>query len=181
MIDYTHGKRVMHIDTSHKLYEKHVTGIAYKIVKTKEHRGTALSPKLKKELEKKLDANYDRARIYAIVIYFLIKDKLNLFDDLIICNDEDFQSVKEYLYLLFQGDSDYLKKNVKSISELRVETGDKNLRSYADDIAYSYMKRALRSIARRQKGIPLNVLKITFDMFKEKWMEIERKIKAGGE
>jgi hypothetical protein len=43
------------------------------------------------------------------------------------------------------------------------------------------MKRALRSIARRQKGIPLNVLKITFDMFKEKWMEIERKIKAGGE
>jgi len=177
MIDYTRGKRVMHIDTSHKLYERHVTGIAYKVTKSKEHRGTALSLKLKKELERKLDANYDRARIYAIVIYFLIKDKLNIFDDLIICNDEDFQSVKEYLHLLFQGNNEYLEKNVKSISELRVETGDKNLRSYADDIAYSYMKRALRSIVRRQKGVPLNVLKITFEMFREKWMEIEEKLK----
>jgi len=36
MIDYTAEKRVMHIDTSQKLYERRDTGIAYKMIKTKE-------------------------------------------------------------------------------------------------------------------------------------------------
>ncbi len=53
MIDYTDGKRVMHIDTSQKLYERRDTGIAYKMIKTKEHKGMGLSLRLKKELEKK--------------------------------------------------------------------------------------------------------------------------------
>ena len=177
MKDYTNGRKVMHIDTSHKLYERNDTGIAYKIIKTKEHKGTGISLKLKKELERKLGADYDRARIYAIVIYFLIKDSLNLFDDLIICGDEDYRSVKEYLYLLFQDNKIFNDKTIKSISELRLETGDKKLRSYADDISYSYMRRALKSIIRRQKGTPLNVVKITYEMFYEKWIEIEEKLK----
>lgn len=177
MKDYTNGKRVMHIDTSHKLHERNDTGIAYKIIRTKNHKGAGISLKLKKELEKKLSAEYDRARIYAIVIYFLIKDDLHLFDELVICGDEDFLSVREYLNLLFEDNRNFYSKSIKSICQLREETGDKKIRSYADDIAYSYMKRALRSIIRRQKGIPLNVIKITYQMFYDKWIEIEEKMK----
>ena len=177
MKDYTRGKRVMHIDTSQKLYERRDTGIAFKIIRTKEHKGLALSLKLKREFERELDAQYDYSRIYAICIYYLIKDELDNFDELIICGDESFIDVKEYLSLLFSGNETYNKKSIRSIYELRIETGDKNLRSYADDIAYSYMRRALRSISRRQKGIPLNVVKVTYSMICEKWMEIEAKIK----
>ena len=177
MRDYTNGKRVMHIDTSHKLHERNDTGIAYRMIKTREHKGTAISLKLKKELERKLDAGYDRARIYAIVIYFLIKDSLDIFDELIICGDEDYTSTKEYLHLLFSGNKVFLDKDIKSLAELRIETGNKRLRSYADDIAYSYMRRALKSIVRRQKGTPLNVVRVTYDMFYDKWMEIEEKLK----
>lgn len=174
----------MHVDTSRKLYERRDTGIAYKMIKTLEHKGLGLSLRLKKELEKKLDADYDYARIYAICIYFLIKDDLNLFDELVICGDENFVDVKEYLNLLFDC-SEFTPKKIKSISELRVETGNKNIRSYADDIAYSYMRRALKSIVRRQKGTPLNVIKVTYEMIHKKWMEIEEKMNTikiqGGE
>jgi len=113
-----------------------------------------LSLRLKKELEKNLDADYDYARLYAICIYFIIKDDLNIFDELIICGDEHFIAVKEYLNLLFQGDQEFMSKKIKSIYELRIETDNKNIRSYADDVAYSYMRRALKSIVRRQKELP---------------------------
>jgi len=177
MKDYTNGKRVMHIDTSHKLYERKDSGIAYKMIKTNEHKGTALSLKLKKELERKLDAGYDYARLYSIVIYFLIKDNLDIFDELIICGDEDYFSVKEYLYILFSDTPSFFEKKIKSISELRTETGDKKIRSYADDVAYSYMRRALKSIVRQQKGTPLNVIRVNYQMIYDKWLEIDRKMK----
>lgn len=83
--------------------------------------------------------------------------------------------------MLFQESPIFLNKTIKSIFELRTETGDKNLRSYADDVAYSYMRRALKSIVRRQKGTSLNVVRVTYEMFYEKWMEIEEKLKQGGE
>lgn len=179
MIGYTNNKRVMHIDTSQKLHERRDTGIAYKIIKTKEHKGLGLSLRLKKEIEKQLDADYDYARIYAICIYFLIKDDLDLFDELIICGDEDFTSVKEYLSLLFLESNKYRYKSIKSIFQLRMETGNKNIRSYADDMAYSYMRRALKSIVRRQKGISLNVVRVNYKMISDKWEEIEKKMKGG--
>ena len=170
-------ERVIHIDTSQKLYERRNTGIAYKIIKTNEHKGLALSLKLKKELERRLSVDYDYARLYAICIYFLIKEDLDLFDKLIICGDEDFISVKEYLGLLFFDNGEYNKKIVKSIVDIRRETGNKNIRSYADDVAYSYMRRALKSIVRRQKGTPLNVIKLDYDTIRNKWLEIDEKIK----
>ena len=67
---------VMHIDTSSKLYERKNTGIAYKIIKSNKHKGLGLSLRLKKELEKDLNANKDYARIYAICIYYLIKNDM---------------------------------------------------------------------------------------------------------
>lgn len=97
------GKRVMHIDTRNRFYQKRNTGITYKIIKTNEHKGLGISNKLKRELDRDLNANEDYARVYAICIYFLIKDDLNKFDVLIICNDELFFHVKEHLDKLFSG------------------------------------------------------------------------------
>ena len=100
-MDKYNNEKVMHVDTSSKLYEKNNTGIAYKVIKTNFHKGLGLSSKLKKELKRDLYIQYDYARLYAICIYYLIKDDYDLFETLIICGDEDFNSVRDYLELLF--------------------------------------------------------------------------------
>lgn len=169
-------KRVMHIDTSVKLHERRDTGISYKIVKTNEHKGFGLSIKLKKELERDLDAKYDYARIYAICIYYLIRDDFDLFDVLVICGDENYSQVKGYLDLLFSEDKRYYEKKVISLHELRNITEDKKLKSYADKISNSYRKRALKSKVRQQKGIELNPIKVNYKMVYEKWKEIDNKL-----
>jgi len=169
-------KKVIYVDTSCKLYERKITGIAYKTTKSNLHEGLALSLKLKKELERDLRVNKDYARVYAICIYYLIKDKFNLFDILVICGDEKFNSVKKHLKLLFNDKKEYLKKEVISIGKLRELTGNKNLRSHADSIANSYRKRTLKSKIRQQKGISLNIIKVNYKMIKEKWLEINDKI-----
>ena len=171
------GKKIIHIDTSNKLYEKKNTGIAYRIIKTNAHKGIGLSLKLKDELKRDLNADYDYARLYAICIYFLIKDDLELFDILVICGDEDIWRVKEYLYLLFLHNKKYSEKIIIGIGELREITGNKRLRSYADNAARSYRKRVFRSLNRQQKGLFLNPIKITYKMICEKWAEIDENLK----
>ncbi|MDO8741306.1 MAG: hypothetical protein Q7J54_07090 [Candidatus Woesearchaeota archaeon] len=166
-------KRIMHIDTSSKLYERKKTGIAYKIIGSNLHKGAGLSLKLKKELERDLGVGKDYGKLYALYIYCLIKDDLDLFDVLVICGDEDFTRVKKYLNLLFQKNDVYSRKEIISLYELRELTGKKKLKSYADNIANSYRKRALRSATRQQEGIPLNPIKITYKMICEKWKELE--------
>ena len=130
MQDILDGKRVMHIDTSCKLYENRDTGIAYRIIGTNNHRGLGLSIDLKRQLDRDFKANKDYARLYAICIYYLIHEDLNLFDVLVICGDENFNSVKRDLGLLFLESSDYFKKKIISIYELREITGKKKLKSY---------------------------------------------------
>ncbi|MBU4501624.1 MAG: hypothetical protein KKA79_03470 [Nanoarchaeota archaeon] len=169
---------VMHIDTSAKLYERKHTGIAFKLVSDGSHKGLALRIQLKKELEKNLEANHDYARIYAICIYYLIKDDLNNFDTLVICGDECFLYVKRYLDVLFSDCPEYFKKNVISIGDLRKILGDNNLRSKANNIANSYRKRALRTTHRQQKGIPLNVVRTNYTAVETKWIEIEEKLSS---
>src|SRR3989344_1124173 len=95
------GKRIMHIDTSCKFYEKKDTGIAYKIVGSEKHKGLIISNKLKRELDKKINANKNYAKLYAVCIYSLIEGSLNDFDILVICGDERFDKVKIYLDALF--------------------------------------------------------------------------------
>lgn len=124
---------------------------------------------------------HDYARVYAICIYYLIKDDLNVFDTLIICGDEDFNSVKYYLLLLFSDNDFYQKKKILSVYKLREITGNKKLKSYADNIANSYRKRVLKNIQKQQTGIPLNPIKINYRMIYDKWMEIEEKMKVSGE
>jgi len=167
----------MHIDVSKRFYQKGVTGVAFKIIPSQEHRGIVISNKLKKELKRDIDANEDYARIYAICIYYLIKDKLNLFDNLVICNDETYVYVKNYLDLLFQEDDIYFSKFITSLSKLREISGNPKIRSYADNIANVYRRKGLRSDKRKQKGIKLNLVEINYKKIIEKWKEIDKKIK----
>lgn len=165
-------KRVMHIDTSTKLSEKGNTGVAYKIVETNEHKGFALNNNLKRNLDSSLSAQEDYARIYAICIYQLIKNNLNDFDILVICEDENIVYVKIYLDMLFSENQEYQKKEIISIGELRLITGNKSLSSYAHGVANAYRKKALN----RRKwtiGIPLNVVEISYKIILTKWNEIQ--------
>jgi len=170
-------KRVMHIDTSGKLYERKDTGIAYKIINRGEHKGLVLSIKSKKGLRKNLKIHKDFPRMYAICIYYLIKDNLDDFDILVICADENFSHVKRYLDLLFKDENKYSKKDIISIYQLRKISGNKSLKSYADGIANSYRRRGLKSISKKQEGIPLNVFDINYIKIKDKWLEINEKLK----
>lgn len=169
---------VMHMDTSSKLYERKDTGIAYKIIKTNHHQGLGLSLKLKKELER--DLGYDYARIYSICIYYLIEKNLDIFDTLVICEDEDYNKVEKYLRLLFSDNRKYKEKEVISLYKLREITGNRKLKSYADNVANSYRKRALKNIQRQQVGTPLNIIKISYKLIKDKWNEIEKKLCVSG-
>ncbi len=168
---------VMHIDTSVKLHKQKDTGIAYKIIESNKHKGLAIQRKLKKELKRDLNVQEDYARLYAISIFLLIKDDLELFDTLVICGDECIVYVKEYLALLFDENSDFFNKKVMSISELRKITGNEKLRSYADGLAKSYRKRALRCLARQQEGIELNPVRIDYKLIVSLWKKIDAKIK----
>ncbi|MEK6859220.1 MAG: hypothetical protein AABX54_00245 [Nanoarchaeota archaeon] len=174
--DIFNEKRVMHIDTSCKLYENKDTGIAYKILGTNKHKGLVINKKLKRELKKKFDMCKDFARLYSVSIYYLIKDDLDEFDILIICADENFKKVRDYLDILFQNDKKYSKKDIISIVKLREITDNKNLRSAADKIANSYRKRGLKSINKKQEGIPLNVVPINYNKIIEKFNEINQKV-----
>lgn len=176
-IEDLNGKRVMHIDTSNRFYQKRNTGIAYRMIKTHEHKGLGISNKLKRELDRDLNAGEDYARLYAICIYFLIKDDLDKFDILIICNDELFLYVKEYLDILFSDEKDYFRKEISSLAKLREITGDKSIRSHADNIAGIYRRKIFQKIQRRQKGVQLNIVKINYKIITEKWKEIDNILK----
>lgn len=159
----------MHIDTSCKLHENKNTGIAYKIVGSKKHMGLALKRTLKKELNNQLNLSENYAKMYAICIYLLVKDDFDLFDVLVICGDEPVPKVKKHLKKLFEKNSEYLTKDVISITELRKLTGNYKLRSYADGAARSYRRRALKNKARQQEGISLNAVKINYKIVEELW------------
>jgi len=169
--------RTMHIDVSRRFYQKGDTGMAYKIIPSKEHRGLALSNKLKEELKRDFNIDEDYARLSAICIYYLIRDNLDSFDTLVICNDENYLYVKEYLDLFFEENEKYLSKDIISLGKLREVSGDSKVRSYADHMANIYRRKALKPLRRRQKGIGLNIVDLNYQKIKEKLGELNRKIK----
>ena len=171
------NKRILHIDTSGKLHEKKKTGISFKVIKSNMHKGLVLSYKLKKELKRDLDAHHDWARIYAICIYYLIKDELNNFDVVIICGDENYNYTKKYLDLLFNNNLLYSNKEIHSLYELRELTGKKRLKSYANNIAGAYRKRALKTLRKQQEGRELYPIRISYKKIKDKWFWIEEMLK----
>jgi hypothetical protein len=170
--DYTNG-RTMHIDTSKRFGQRGDTGIAFKIVSSGEHSGMALSNRLKRELDKNFGMQENYPLLYAVCIYYLIKDKLELFDNLVICNDEDFRSVKKYLDLLFGDNASYGSKDIACIGDLRGILGDSKVRSYADNIANVYRRKALKPLRRRQRGIALDICGINYKKIELKINEIK--------
>ncbi len=165
--------RTMHIDISGRFYQKSHSGIAFKIIPSQEHRGLIISKKLKKLLNKNLDLNNSYSKLYAICIYYLIWDKLDHFDNLVICNDESYSEVKRYLDLLFKDNQNYFCKFIISLSQLRKISGDSKIRSYADHIANIYRRKALKSLRRRQRGILLNLVELNYQMISEKWRALK--------
>ncbi len=157
-----------HVDLSLRLYEQGTTGIACINSKTKIHNGCALPDRLKRQIEKNfvggLRENY--AKLYAICIYYLIINKLEEINTLVICNDEEFLYVKEYLYFLLN-DSPF-RIHIISITEFRKQLGGRKIKSLADNASKSYRKRALK-MNKWDIGVKLDVLTITYDMIKNKF------------
>ncbi len=196
-------RRTMHIDVGRRFYQKGDSGVAFKIIPLNKHKGMALSNKLKKEIKRDFHIDYFYARLYTICIYYLIEDELDSFDNLVICNDENYiyvkrtlqncskfskrslkrqnlavleianfanriiqTSLKKYLDLLFEGNDKYFSKFITSLSKLREISGDSKIRSYADNIANVYRRKALKSLRRKQRGIPLNIVEVNYQKIK---------------
>jgi|SRR3989344_539427 len=155
-----------HVDMSGRIYEGKTIGIALVGTKSDINYGCALKGNLIKLIKGSLfDKNdfQDSAKLYATCIYLLIdkiKDKIYT---LIICNDEDFNTVKNVLARLLEK-YDF---EIINISEFRRRLG-RNIGSLADNYARIYRKRALKP-NRLIKGRKINVIKITYTLIKKYW------------
>ena len=69
---------IYHIDLSNKFWKDKTTGIACVEAESKWHIGCALGNRIKRYIERKLykyEDRIERAKLYAICIYYLTKDK----------------------------------------------------------------------------------------------------------
>jgi len=156
---------------SGKIFEGLTIGIACVGAKSKTHNGCALRGNLIKFIQKHLcigDIAEEYARLYAICIYLLIKDKLNEIESLIICNDEEFIYVKEYLIILLGGIPNF---EIINITEFRKTFGRK-LKSLADNFAKAYRKRALNK-NKWEKGKALTVVNVDYKTIEEYWKKLD--------
>ncbi len=71
--------------------------------------------------------------------------------------------------MLFKGNKEYSKKEITSLHQFRKILGNPKIRSYADNIANIYRRKAGKSLWKRQKGIPLNNLEVNYQKIKEMW------------
>lgn len=157
---------------SERIYKRKTIGIACVGAQTKAHNGCALKGNLIKYVQEELCTGSiaeEHAKLYAICIYFLIKDKINDIKTLIICNDEDFDYVKEYLIFLLESTA---PPNIINISELRKKLG-RNINSLADNFAKCYRKRALNP-RKWSKGKELSVVSVDFTMIKGCWEKLAK-------
>ena len=155
-----------HIDLSVRLYEEGSTGIACVSASKKDHCGCVLTSRVKRYIEKNLFIGKERqeyAKLYAICISYIIKDKMSKVRRLIICNDEEFLYVKEYLLALANPSFEVI-----NISEFQNSLG-RRVKSLADNMAESYRKRGLKPW---RKGKSLNTINISYAMIKEAWEKL---------
>ncbi len=167
-------KEDYHIDMSGRIYKEKTIGIACVGTQTKDHNGCALRGNLIKFIQKNLcigSVYEEYAKLYAICIFLLIKDKIDDISTLIICNDEDFSYVKEYLLFLIQQENDYVPEII-SIGDLKKKLG-RNVKSLADNFAKCYRKRGLNE-NKWENGKKLKVINITFELIKDYWSILEK-------
>ena len=166
-------KEDFHVDLSIRLYEKGNTGIACVSSKNKKHTGCVLTYRLKQYIKNSLfvgNISEEKAKLYAICIYYLVEDYLEDINTLIICNDEDFTYVKEYLIYLINLNK--LNFEIINITEFQKRLG-RRVKSLADNYAKIYRKRGLQ----RNKwhiGKNLNLVELNYEMIKEKWEELNK-------
>jgi len=166
-------KEDYHIDMSGRIYEGKNIGVAFFVPATKKHKGCALKGNLIKYIQKNLCQNSvddEYAKLYAIIIFLLIKEDLDRIKSLIICNDENFVYVKKYLFKLIGENIDF---EIKNITEFRQIFGRK-IKSPADNFANCYRRRALNK-NKWQNGKSLNVVQITFQEINNIWNTIKNK------
>ena len=157
-----------HVDMSGRIYEGKTIGIALVGTETKINYGCALKGNLIKLIKKELfEKNIfeDAAKLYAICIYLLVREVKDNVRTLIICNDEDFDIVKNVLGRLLKA----YNFEIMNISEFRKRLG-RNIGSLADNYAHIYRRRALNP-HRQLKGKRINAVNVTFKIIKQYWEE----------
>ena len=160
-----------HVDMSGRIYENKTIGIALVGTETKENYGCALKGNLVKLIKKKLfneNIYEDSAKLYSICIFLLVRNVKEKIKTLIICNDEDFETVKRCLNFLLKS----YEFEIINISEFRKRLG-RNIGSLADNYANIYRKKALK-FNQRGKGKKLNVIPVTFSIIKQYWRELNK-------
>jgi hypothetical protein len=161
-----------HIDLSGRLFDSRQIGIACMGAISKTHCGCAISKQLKQKIQKDLfrsKQQNDCAKLYAILIFYLIVSRLNEIKRLIICNDADFTLTKKYLQILLKK-QDY-KFQIINITEFKRALG-RNINSPADNFAGHYRKRGLKK-SKWENGRKLNVVQINYESIKTEWEEIK--------
>jgi hypothetical protein len=164
-------KEENYIDMSGRIYKMETIGIASLGINTKKHNGCALKGNLIKFIEKNLCVGSiyeEHAKLYAICIYLLIRNKLHEISSLTICNDEDFYYVKKYLLCLLEQMPSF---EIISITEFRNRLGRK-INSPADNYAKNYRKRGLNKI-KWKHGKILDVVEIKYELIKEYWNKLK--------
>lgn len=159
-----------HIDMSGRIYTQRTIGIACVSTQHKKHNGCVLKGNLIKLIQKNLclgSIKEEHAKIYAICIYLLIKDKLSEISKLIVCNDEEFCYVKEYLLLLLETKPVF---EIQSITTLKRVLG-RNIQSLADNYAKCYRKRGLNK-NKWNKGKELDVVEINYGIISKYWKKL---------
>lgn len=165
---------IIHVDMSGKFYKKENVGIAWTDHKKQKHKGLFLSGKQVTRIIEHKNADDDFPRLYAICIYLLVKDNVDEIKELILCTDETFLTVKEYLTLLLAKEGK--NKSIRSIGQYREEKkkeGDmRKIISCADGFANSYRKRGSQE-CRWDKGRKLNIVKAPYDEIIYLWNLID--------
>lgn len=166
---------IIHVDMSGKFYNRENVGIAWTDEKKQKHKGLFLSGKQVTRIVENKNADDDFPRLYAICIYLIVKEDIDGIRELILCTDETFLEVKEYLSSLFKKEGKS-NKSIRSIGQYREEQkkggrGGKII-SCADGFANSYRKRGSKE-CRWDKGRKLNLVKASYEEIIRLWNLID--------
>lgn len=170
--------RIYHIDMSGKWHQEGDIAIAVASEDKRDHRGVVLTRKLIRELDVNLGCDYDRPLLYAICSYYLIRENLEDIDTLVVCNDEPWHQVKDYLEALFYGEDRFFEIQAINITEYRKICGKPRLSSKAHGRANSYRKRGSKRAHRVSRGPKLNMVKVGYEQIEKLWLEKVKEIES---
>ncbi len=157
-----------HVDMGGRLHKGTDVGIACVGASSKTHDGCVPKGSLIRLIVRKLcrkDLQKCYAKMYAICIYLLIRDRLFDIERLITCNDENIALVKAYLERLLENKHRF---SIINITEFRESPG-RNTKSFADNYSKRYRRRGLNKI-RRQDGIELQMVELSFPLIQGYWL-----------